>query len=246
MPAGLEELSVEPRLVRDQLAALRDAGYELLGLTDALDAAAHGRRVAAVTFDDGFVDFVEHGLGVLADVGANATLYVPSRAIGGRASWISRGPEAPTIVDQSQIQEVAAAGIEIGSHGAEHVPMDVLDHRVAARHLRESRDVLEHVSAGPVLSMCYPHGYHSRALRRSVAAAGYRNACAIGHRRHPLAADPFAVQRLLVGPHHDPAAVLALVVHGPPPWTPRVKRLLTPSWRVARRVALRTGGRTWT
>lgn len=246
MPAGLEELSVEPGLLRDQLSALRDAGYELLGLTEALAAAAQGRRVAAVTFDDGFVDFVERGLSVLADVGATATLYVPSRAIGGTASWISRGPEAPSIVDESQIREVAEAGTEIGSHGAEHVPMDVLDGRVAAQHLRESRDVLEEVIGGPVPSLCYPHGYHSRALRRSVAAAGYRSACAIGHRRHPLAADPLAVQRLLVGPQHDPADVLDLLVHGPSPWTPRVKRVLTPTWRIARRLALRTGGRTWT
>jgi peptidoglycan/xylan/chitin deacetylase (PgdA/CDA1 family) len=244
MPPGLEQLSVPPDLVHDQLLALRDAGYELLGLTEALAAARDGRRVAAVTVDDGFVDFVEHGLATLAAVGATATLYIPSRAIGGAATWIHGG--GFSVVDDVQIREVVAAGVEIGSHGAEHVPMDVLHAAEAARHLDESRDRLAQATGRPVVSMCYPHGYHSKALRRLVARAGYANACAIGHRPHQLTSDPYAVQRLLVGPQHDPAAVVHLATRGPSPWGPRAKRAVGPAWRLARYVALHARGRTWT
>jgi len=199
-----------------------------------------------LTFDDGFVDFLERGLDVLREVGASATLYVPSRALGGTATWLPPHGEPLPVMTAGQVAEVAATGVEIGSHGAEHVPMDVLPRKTAADHLRESRDALEQATGHEVTSFCYPHGYHSRALRRDVGAAGYTNACAIGHRRHRLTGRLLAVERLHVGPEHDADEVVRLVEEGPPGLVPTLKRLATPGWRAARWAALRTRGVTWT
>ena len=246
MPPGLEHLSVPAALVREQLSALRENGYELLGLTEALAASVQQRQVVAVTFDDGFVDFVEHAMDALRDVQAEATVYVPSRAMGAIATWLPGDSAPPRIMDTLQIAEVAAAGVEVGSHGAEHVPMDVLPRRTSVSYLRESRERLEQVTGSSVRSFCYPHGYHSRGLRDEVKLVGYQNACAIGHRRHPSAGDPYAVQRLLIGPSHEPAAVLRMAQVGVAGLVPELKRLATPPWRLARWVALRTLGRSWT
>lgn len=246
MPGGLEHLSVPPQQLAEQLHALQLAGYQLLGLTSALAAAEAGQRAVGLTFDDGFVDFLEPGLDVLRAAGAAATLYVPTRALGRTATWLPQDGEPLPVMSAAQVAEVAAAGIEIGSHGAEHVPMDVLPIGTAAAHLRESRAALEDVIGAEVTSFCYPHGYHSRRLRREVRASGYRTACAIGHRRHRLPGQPLAVQRLHVGPEHDAAAVVRLVDDGAPALVPSVKRIATPAWRAARWAALRTAGVTWT
>lgn len=247
MPGDLAELSVPPALLADQLAALVDAGHRLVGLGEAL--ALREREpdapVVALTFDDGYTDFVEHGLDVLAARGAGATLYVPSRHLGGTASWLPGAAGGLPILDAGALAEVAAAGVEVGSHGAVHVPLDVRAPALVDAELRESRAVLEDVVGAPVTGFCYPHGYHSAAVRARVRAAGYRHACAIGHRPSRPGEDPFAVSRWLVGPHHAPADVLALAARRRGAARSALVRVGTPGWRVARRLAARTG-RTWT
>lgn len=250
MPPGLAELSVPPALLAEQLAALVDAGHELVGLTEALgrrsDEQGSGRPVVALTFDDAYADFLDAAVPVLAEVGARATLYAPTRHLGGTAAWLpGRGAELP-LLSPDGLREVAAAGHEVGSHGAVHVPMDVLPRPVAAAQLGESRAVLEEVLGRRVASFCYPHGYASAVLARQVHAAGYDNACVIGHRLSPAGEDPLRVSRLLVGPHHDPAAVVDLVAgRGPRSVVPALKRAATPAWRATRRTA-RLAGATWT
>jgi peptidoglycan/xylan/chitin deacetylase (PgdA/CDA1 family) len=244
MPASLADLCVSPGLLAEQLAALTEAGYALLGLTDALAAHAEGRTVAALTFDDGYVDFAEHAVGVLATATATATLYVPTRDLGGTASWLPG--TGLSLLGPADLVDVAEAGIEVGSHGAAHVPMDVLPPAAAAAQLTESRTRLEDVVQRPVTSFCYPHGYHAGRLRRQVAASGYAHACAIGHRLHATGEDPFRISRLHVRPDHDPTALLDLVAGGPRGLLPLAKRAATPAWRLARRTALTTTGTTWT
>ncbi len=102
----LRELAVPKDRLREQLGALADAGYALVGLTEALHD--NGTRAVAVTFDDGYVDFLD-GLDVLREVGATATLYVCPGHIGDR---MALGP----LLSWDQVREVAAAGIEIGNH----------------------------------------------------------------------------------------------------------------------------------
>jgi len=245
LPERLRDLSVPAHRLDEQLGALADADYALVGLTEALARHARGDRVVGLTFDDGYTDFVDAALEVLARHDARSTLYVPTRHLGGHATWLPDGGHL-AILDGEAVREVADRGHEIGSHGAVHVPLDVLPGAQAAAQLRESRRVLEDVVARRVESFCYPHGYHSRRLREQVRRAGYTNACAIGHRTSPAGEDPWAVSRLLVGPDHDGPAVLRLVQEGGPRGAvPALKRLAGPAWRATRRTALATG-RTWT
>lgn len=244
LPAGLAALSVPTSLLAEHVDALTGAGYRLSGLSDALDRPAQ-QRVVALTFDDGFCDFLDNAVGVLASAGAGATQYVPTSTIGGTAAWLPGEAAALGLMDDAALREVAAAGIEIGSHNDVHVPMDVLPRAVVATQVARSRERLEEVAGAPVRSFCYPHGYHGRAVRRAVRAAGFDNACAIGHRLQRPDGDRYAVQRVMVTPDHDPDALLRLVEHGVPGVVPALKRYAGPGWRAARWGALKAG-RTWT
>ncbi len=246
MPAGLEHLSVPVTLLREQLAALVEAGYSLIGLSEALARPPGVGRTVVVTFDDGYTDFADHALDALRDGGATATLYVPSRPLGGPPAWLPDRGGSLRLMDAATVAAVAGAGVEVGSHGAEHVPMDVLSRRTADEHLHESRSRLEDVTGRPVVSLCYPHGYHSPRVRRLARGAGYTNACEIGHRLHPVNGDLFAVSRLAVLPDHRPEDLVRLVGAGPSPWLPRAKRLAGPGWRLARRAAWGVAGVRWT
>ena len=243
MPAPLGDLSVAPELLAEQLAALAADGYRMVGLTEALDAADD--RVVALTFDDAYVDFASAAVPALAAVGATATLYAPSRHVGGTAAWLPAPADALPLLDAGALREVVAQGHEVGSHGAEHVPFDVLPGREAEAQLAESRDRLQDATGAPVRSFCYPHGYASRRLARRVAAAGYDNACVIGHRLHRVGGDRHRVARLMVTPSTTPDDLRRLVAEGVAGLAPYAKQVAGPPWRVARRAAGAVGVR-WT
>ena len=74
-----------------------------------------------ITFDDGFADNHRHALPILRAHGFPATVFVVSGAIGATASW----PGDAALLDRpllsaSQLQEMRAAGIEIGAHTRTH------------------------------------------------------------------------------------------------------------------------------
>ncbi|GAA4121688.1 polysaccharide deacetylase family protein [Nocardioides fonticola] len=245
MPDRLSELSVPAPRLREHLDALRSAGYRLLGLDAALAARAAGERVVALTFDDGYPDFLHAALPILEEHDAGATLYVPTRHLGGRTTWL---PDADLpLLDAEEVAAIARRpGIEVGSHAARHVPLDVLPAGDLMTEVAESAAVLGELVDGPVAGFCYPHGYHAPAVRSAVRAAGFTHACAIGHRVSPPGEDPWALSRLLAGPQHDAAALLDLVEQRVVPGGAAFRAVAGPPWRWTRRVVHRTTGRWWT
>jgi peptidoglycan/xylan/chitin deacetylase (PgdA/CDA1 family) len=243
----MRPLAVPPRQLTDQLTALRDAGYTLLGLTEALarhdaDPLAHG--LVAVTFDDGFVNFGTAGLAALDAAGARATLYLAAGHLGGPATWLgARANVFGALMTWSEVDDVVQAGVEIGSHNLVHTPMDVLPAVVMARQVRDARRQLQQHTATRVPSFAYPHGYHNRAVRAAVAQAGHDTACAVGHRTYDGEGHRYAIPRLQVTPDHTPDDVVTLVATGGPTVIPALKRAAQPGWRFVRRAAHKAGVR---
>lgn len=264
---SLRDLAVPPARLAEQLTALRDAGYQLVGLSEALDLvdAGHtGPPLVALTFDDGYANFLRAGLLTLAAAGASATLYPSVGHLAGPAEWLGRwaGAFGP-LLRWSELAEVAASGIEIGNHGLVHQPLDVLPAALLEQQLVDSRDRLEQAIGRSVRSFCYPHGYHDRRVRTLVRRSGHDNACEVGRRRYrpapaapapapqrpaprtPAAGDDrdsrLAVPRLQPTGDHSGADLLDLVRGGGPRLVPEAKRLAQPAWRIVRRLAWRAG-----
>jgi len=253
VPDGpLRTLAVPPAVLRAQLGALRQAGYRLVGLTEAVDLAGDADpppRLVALTFDDGYADFLSDAVPVLAELGARATLYVPAAELGRPARWLGAHAAAfGPLLDWAGLAEVAAAGVEIGNHGLVHHPLDVLPaDRRSAEIARGRAELCERLGV-PVRSFCYPHGYHSRPVRDAVAAAGHDTACEIGYRHYRPGTDRYAIPRLMPTPDHRPADLLHLVGAGGDGRTLPVlaRRAARPAWRVARRLAGGVLGRSIT
>jgi peptidoglycan/xylan/chitin deacetylase (PgdA/CDA1 family) len=243
----MRPLAVSRGLLTDQLSALRDGGYTLVGLTEALarhdrDPLTHG--LVAVTFDDGFVNFATAGLAALAAAGARATLYLAVGHLGGPATWLgARANVFGALMTWSEVDDVVRAGVEIGSHNLVHTPMDVLPRAVMARQVRDARRQLQQRTATAVPSFAYPHGYHNRAVRAAVAQAGHDSACEVGHRRYSGHDHRYAIPRLQVTPDHTPDDVVSMVAAGGPMIVPALKRAAQPGWRAVRRAASKAGVR---
>ncbi|WP_250283468.1 MULTISPECIES: polysaccharide deacetylase family protein [unclassified Frankia] len=231
--AAFRRWQVPPALLVEQLACLSAAGYQLLGLSEALSQPA-GKHVA-ITFDDAFADFSTHAVPALRQVGAGATLYAPTAYVGGRATWLSAYPEgASPLLAWSDLRDLHAAGYEIGSHGHRHTDLDLLAGPELRRDVETSRRLLGAELGSPARSFCYPFGYHTRAVRAAVADAGFASACEVGYRIHRRDTSPFSISRLIVTGSTSPEQALALVRGGQPGVVPYLRRGTRTPWRAFR------------
>lgn len=233
----LRKLGVSPELLADQLGLLCSEGYELVGLTEALELTATDpfRPVVALTFDDGYRDFLKAAVPVLKAANARATLYVPTKFIGGEASWLgAQAHTLPPLLSWGELRDCVSTGcVEVGSHSHTHAHLDTLSSRQLHAEVTQSKRLLEDGLQVPIRSFCYPHGYHSHPVREAVRRAEYDNACEVG-RRLRTASHRWAISRLAVEPRHRPKRVLSDVASGGPVVVPRAKRALQPAWRQIR------------
>lgn len=192
-------LSVSPAAFAEQMDVLADRGFTPLttaGLAQAWRSggALPGRPVL-ITFDDGYEGVHRHCLPVLAAHGFAATLFVSTGWLRGAHE---EGGALDTMLDWDQVRELAAAGTEIGGHSHTHPQLDQLaDDRLWFETLRCKEIVAEELGAPPV-SFAYPYGYSSRRVRRTVRAAGFAQALAVGNALAERRQGPYALERVTV------------------------------------------------
>jgi len=95
-----------------------------------------------------------------------------------------------------QAREMAAAGIEIGSHTITHPILTQLDPVRLEYEVRQSRSRLEHVLDREVGLCCYPNGDYNARVRSAVERAGYRVAVTTEGGLNDRRSDPLALRRI--------------------------------------------------
>ncbi len=183
-----------------QLDTLRRLGYRGVALRDLFESPADGRRVV-LTFDDGYRGVLERALPALLARGFRATVFVVADRIGAVNDWDGETPGEP-LLSADEIRALHRAGIEIGSHGATHRALTVLDAAELAREIASSRETLEKVTGAPVTSFCYPYGDFDDRVVEAVKAAGYRAATVIRGGIPDDLSDPFRLERVAVRGTH--------------------------------------------
>lgn len=237
-PATTRRLSVRPDDFAAQLSLLRSEGFTTMTFSE-LAAAVRGRqalppRAVALTFDDGYADFHEVVLPLLARHGCTATVFVTT-------GWLDdagehrAGRPLDRMLTWRQVREAAAAGIEVGAHSHSHPELDQISVRALEAELRTSKELLEDALGTPVPSLAYPFGYWSRRVRDAVAAAGYRSAAAVANAVVTPDADVLALPRLTVRRTTSLEAFGQVLHRRHVTRTYRVDRTLTAGWAAVRR-----------
>jgi peptidoglycan/xylan/chitin deacetylase (PgdA/CDA1 family) len=154
-------------------------------MRELLRAANSGtaKGLVGLTFDDGFEDFLETALPVLERFGFSATLFV----LGGMPrenNWEHHHKPKPQmkLLGIEGIREVAARGIEVGSHGMNHLSLSGLKPRLLQEEVSESRRVLGEVLGEAIDGFCYPYGNIDRAAVQVVRRTRYAYACTVAER----------------------------------------------------------------
>ena len=199
----LKGLYIGKKLFGRQLSELRQAGYRSLdfdALADDLPAqtAKTGAGRIGISFDDGYVNVLKHGLGPLEEHGFQALQYIVADNIGGGNDWdLPEGEAYEQLMDQAQIREWLAAGHLIGSHTRSHAKLPELSVAQAREEIGASKKKLEDLFGQPILHFCYPYGFWNEQVRDLVIEAGYRTATTTQFGLNNAATSPFELRRIM-------------------------------------------------
>ena len=162
-----DEYTVPQGAFEQQLDWLRTDGFETLSIHDLLAGGGRPRRGVILTFDDGKEDAVRVVLPALRRRAMRGTFFVITRFVG-----------QPGYLDWNGVRALAAAGMEIGSHTADHARLSELPDDRVREELVESKRVLERELHQPIEVLAYPYNSLRARTAHLVEEAGYRAALA--------------------------------------------------------------------
>jgi peptidoglycan/xylan/chitin deacetylase (PgdA/CDA1 family) len=145
------------------------------------ERTGNAKGLIGLTFDDGYENFLQNALPVLEKFGFSATVFVVAGMFGGENRWEFRFDPRPQmrLLTREGVREVAARGMEVGSHSMTHPKLTHLDPEMLEEEVSGSRQVLSEVLREAVDGFCYPYGFIDGASVQAVRAARYSYACAV-------------------------------------------------------------------
>jgi len=162
---GPPPLCISPERFSAQLDRLLDASWRPVPLAEALDdrpdASSPGPRFA-VTFDDGYLDFVDAALPALEQRGIPAVWFVSACL---ERSRLPGGIDSLPLVEGGVLRGLADAGVELAAHGIDHVALTGLGDQALAHELSAGREQIAEWSQQAVRYLAYPFGaFDARVL----------------------------------------------------------------------------------
>jgi peptidoglycan/xylan/chitin deacetylase (PgdA/CDA1 family) len=173
------QLCVTPARFSEQMTWLAERGLRGVSIETLVAAMRDGRArgLVGITFDDGYVNVLENAVPELLTHDFTATMFIVSGLLGGTNEW--DGEPVWPLMSADQVAEVAAAKMEIGSHGVTHKRLPGLDAHRQQAEITESRSKLSELLGRPIRGFAYPYGAMDASARRAVRDAGYDYACSV-------------------------------------------------------------------
>lgn len=190
-------LSISTSQLESLLDSIEKSGHTIVALSELLRHPGIPDRVA-ITFDDALASVAEEGLPLLARRGLVAAVFVVADRVGLDNAWPGQPDGIPTTptMGWGELEALAEAGWEIGSHSVTHAKLtDLPDDQVIDEIERAHVTIAERFGRDPEV-FAYPYGAVDSRVQR---LAGLFHRFGLGGRLSPLdsAVDhPLALPRL--------------------------------------------------
>lgn len=162
-------LIMKPELFEAQLQFLQAQGYKLVTVAELAERLQRGESVehyAALSFDDGYKNNYSVVLPLLQKYGAKGSFFVINRDIGDELH-----------MNDQEIKELIAAGMELGSHTYSHNPLAAIDSKYLVWETDTSRYWLKKKFGGYIVrTLAYPNGSYNEEVIAAAKRYGFYRA----------------------------------------------------------------------
>jgi peptidoglycan/xylan/chitin deacetylase (PgdA/CDA1 family) len=160
-------ISISPAAFRAQMQWLASSGIPVLPLEQAWLQPGS----IAITFDDGYANFLGEALPILDAHGFPATVFLSSAFLGKQNSWLDQQPGIPRleILSRGDARDLVRRGVRFGAHGVHHHNLARLPPSQAHTEIRQSKLQLQDALGCPVTCFAFPFGSSTSALRQMAA-----------------------------------------------------------------------------
>jgi peptidoglycan/xylan/chitin deacetylase (PgdA/CDA1 family) len=200
---GPPPLCIDPGLFRAHLDVIDESRVRTVGLgqlADELRRGGPGEPSLALTFDDGFASVADAAAPLLIERRIPATIFCVAGHLGRHNDFPTDSASAPKLplASGSALADLSAEGLDLGSHGMEHTPLEFAEDDQAAlrREIVDSRELLEQETGHDIAWFAHPYGSPAGPTGRALIEGAYDGACGDGLRPVTAGTDPYRLPRI--------------------------------------------------
>ena len=204
------ETNTSPQVFAQQMQFLRENGYTVLSLEDALsylEAGMTNGKCAVITFDDGNRDFFTQAYPILSKYNFAATVFL----VTGLLKDDNSDHNGTDHLTWREVQELHTNGVQIGSHAVTHPELTTLDAKQVDYEVGFSKKTIEDEIGCPVKAFSYPYAFpeadrkFTRSLKEVLIQHGYEYGVSTILGTAGSRNDRFFLPRLPVNTWDDPS-----------------------------------------
>ena len=156
----------------EQMDLLKELGWHTIFSHEVANLSELPQRSVLITFDDGYANNFD-AFQALVTRNMNASWFIVSGVVGGKPGWLEHSNRQFDMLTISQLREMVASGMEIGSHTVSHCRLPEVDDKKLEIELSDSQKQLSDMIGCSVNTMAYPYGYYDARVSFAACNAGY-------------------------------------------------------------------------
>lgn len=177
----LADYSLHPSTLENQIINLKRTGFTFVQPEKAL-AFIEGReflpkRSLLLSFDDGYVDFAEVAVPILAKHEVPAVVFAVTGRLGETNDWdTDKGGPPRLLMSATDLRGLHASSVQVGAHSRSHRVLVSLPADELMNEVDGSMADLQALQVNGLRLFCYPYGEFDDTVESRLRAAGARAA----------------------------------------------------------------------
>ncbi len=152
------------------------------------------RNSIAITFDDGYQDFLTSALPILQELGIPATVFV----LGDSPDRAQLENDLPLLTSEQLRTLGNEPLVTVGSHALSHKKLTRLSLEELHHELTESSLLITERTGATPRYLAYPKGAHNQVVMEATASNGYRGGCSVIERAVRVGDNPYTLPRIQI------------------------------------------------